>query len=169
MEQSNKLSERLVQFVGIVFAVVVAESFVRYSSLIMHPATSPLGFVGLLAVYLTIISSWVRYHRSALEYPYKGGQWGWFRFGSDFIIVAAYAYLLYSLDATRQHSDVVAYLWGFAFIFFAYIFVGIFRIKEQDNPKASNLWRLALLFCCFFVVAAIYDLVLPVFYPTLCE
>jgi len=76
MEQANKLSERLVQFIGIVFAVVVAESFVRYSSLILNPATSPIGFVGLLVVYLIIISSWIRYHRKAFKYPYKGGTWG---------------------------------------------------------------------------------------------
>lgn len=169
MEQANKLPDRLVQFIGIVFAVVVAESFARYSTLILHPGDCLLGFVGLLAVYVTIVSSWVRYHQKSLKYAYKENTWGWLRFGGDFFIVGLYAYLLYSLTAVQQDGNLVQYLWGFTVVFFAYIVVGILRIKEHQNRKASNIMWLGFFFSCFFLIAATYDLVLPVFYPTLCE
>jgi len=169
MEQPNALSDKLVLFIGIVFAVVIAESFARYSSLILHPAASPLGFVGLLAIYMTIVSSWIRYHRSALKYPYKECSWSWLRFSCDFIIVGLYAYLLYSLAAVEQLGNLVSYLWGFVAIFFLYVPAGVFRRKEHADPKASNWKRLVLFSWCFVVLAVVYQFVVSAFFPTTLE
>ncbi len=169
MEQVNKLPDRLGQFIGIVFAMVVANSFAMYSTLILHPENSPLGFVGLLAVYVTIISSWVRYNQKASKYPYRENGWGWFRLGGDFLIVGLYAYLLFSLTAVQQDGNLARYLWGFTIIFFVYILVGVLRIKEHSTRKASNTRRLVFFFSVFFVTAATYQLILPVFYPTVWE
>jgi len=69
------------------------------------------------------------------------------RFGGDFVIVGLYAFLLYSLTPIQQDSNPVWYLWGFTIIFFMYILVGILRIREHQDRKASNIMRLALLFC----------------------
>ncbi|MFQ5924672.1 MAG: hypothetical protein ACE5IE_01570 [Dehalococcoidia bacterium] len=166
MEQPNALSDKLVLFIGIVFAVVIAESFARYSSLILHPSAS-LGFIGLLAVYLTVVSSWVRYHRKALQYPYIiESSWWWLRFGGDFIIVGLYAYLLYSLAPAHEEGNLVFYLWGFALIFFLYILVGILRRKEHNNPKASGLKQLFVLFFPLLVIAIVYQFVVQTLFPT---
>ena len=166
MEQVNKLSDRLVQFIGIVFAVVVAESFARYSTLIVHPEDFPLAFVGLLAIYVTMVLSWVRYHQNVPKYPYKENTWGWLRFGGDFAIVGLYAFLLYSLIEVQQHGNLARYLWSFAFIFSAYLLVGIFRIKEHADSEASNWKRLLKFLCCLVPLAVVYQFVMLEHFPT---
>jgi len=155
---SDSLSPRLTEFVTIVFGVVIAESFARYSSYILHPTLS-LAFVGLMAVYITTISSWIFYHRSAIRYPYNGGL-GILRFALDFITVGLYAYLLYSLELIARSAQLTQYLVGFAVIFFVYIFSGLVRRKEHHDPKASRVILLGAFFIAFLVAACVYEFVL---------
>src|SRR5688572_25305504 len=69
-EPDRWVSDRFVQFVDIVFGVVVVQGLVKYSDLILDPSVSWFAFVGLIGVYVLTTLSWVGYHLSMNQYPY---------------------------------------------------------------------------------------------------
>jgi hypothetical protein len=141
--EKSPMSEPLVTLVNIVFGVVVAQSLARYSDVIVHPELT-LTTVGLGAVYLTVVSSWMGYHRlvSVREYAYKTGWAGASGFVSDLAIVLIYAYLLFSIAEIDTSDNLVRYIVGFPVLFLFYIISGVIRRLEY-GPEASNqrlLW-----------------------------
>ena len=58
------VSDRFVQFVDIVFGLVVVQGFIRYSALILDPTASWFTSWALAGVYTVTILSWIGYHRS---------------------------------------------------------------------------------------------------------
>ncbi len=137
------VSDRFVQFVGIVFGVVVVQSFVRYDTYILNPfsSNSIFPFLALIGIYITTTSSWIGYHRSMNRYPYdtKSGM-GTLRMHLDLFIVAVYAFLLFSiqdLSKGANESSLLRYLWGYFAMWPLYLLVGIVRQKEKKQRKAS--------------------------------
>lgn len=157
--QSN-ISGSLITLVDIIFGVVIAESFVLYHDSLFHPSLSPT-FVGLLTVYFVTVTSWIGYHSSVTKYPYNSNL-SKVRFSIDLVIVAMYAYLLYSVGTFETNSDLSSYLWGFPAIFILYIASGQIRRKEY-NEEASKQPLLLVCLCVFILMCCIYQfLVLPI-------
>jgi hypothetical protein len=164
LNQSNAsdqwVSDKFLQFVDIVFGVVVAQGFSRYSDLILHPLSSPLQTLALAVVYLTTTLSWIGYHRSMHRFPYDTRSMrSWPRIVLDFIIVSLYARLLFSItDLGNEPST--AYLFdiilGYVLVFFIYVCSGISRIWELGNPKASRLKELCFLVAAYSLLLVIY-------------
>lgn len=155
------VSDRFVQFVDIVFGVVIVQGFVRYDELILNPASSWFSFWALVGVYLTTTLSWIGYHRSMNRYPYETRSMkAWVRMFMDFIIVSVYAFLVFSVDDLQEGvkaSTLERYLFGYFLMFIFYLASGFSRIWEKDDPQASQ-WRGLLIF-------ALYYLLLVLLYP----
>jgi Kef-type K+ transport system membrane component KefB len=132
------LSDRLVQLIDIVFAVVIAESLARYSDEIVG-LSSPRTLVALLGVYVVTVSSWWFYYVSMKKYPYTETRIGTARFAVDLFTVVLYVYLLYSVAQIESSDNVVRYVSGFPFVFVAYIASGILRRWEYKKPGASRV------------------------------
>jgi hypothetical protein len=136
------VSDRFVQFVDIVFGVVVAQGFVRYADLIMRPSVSCFAFWGLGGVYVVTTLSWVGYHRSMNRYPYETTtRKAWVRMGCDFLIVALYARLLFSIEELRggaQTTRLDNYIFGYLAIFLLYLASGVARMWEKNDRSASK-------------------------------
>lgn len=133
------VSDRFVQFVDIVFGVVVVQGFVRYADIIMQPSLSWFAFWALAGVYLITTLSWVGYHRSMNRYPYETTSIkAWFRMVFDFLIVSVYARLLFSvgdLRAGAQSARIDNYVLGYLLVFVFYLLSGISRIWEENDRK----------------------------------
>lgn len=137
----KKISDRLVDFIDIVFAVVVGTSIAAIfgdSSLQKWPSISEvmtLPNMSLLVAYVAVILSWVGYHRMIELNPYSLNRMGYIRFGIDFGIVFTYTVLMYS----RENFSI--FLSMFPMIFLLYAFGGIVRAKEYGErvswPKGS--------------------------------
>jgi len=151
------LSDRLVQLIDIVFAVVIAESLARYSDEIV--GLSPLRtLVALLGVYVVTVSSWWFYYVSMKKYPYKETRFGIARFVVDLFTVVLYVYLLYSVAQIERGDNVVRYVSGFPFVFVAYIVSGILRRLEYNQPRASRLGLLLTFAVLLGACASAYHL-----------
>jgi len=143
------VSDRFVQFVDIVFGVVVAQGFVRYADLIMHPSVSWFAVWALVGVYVVTTLSWVGYHRSMNRYPYETTtRKAWVRMACDFLIVALYARLLFSIEELRggaQTARLDNYIFGYLAIFALYLASGFSRVWERNDRSASR-WTIILAF-----------------------
>jgi hypothetical protein len=53
-------------------------------------------------VYLTVVLSWVGYHRSISKYPYNQSLWSRVRLGLDIFILVLYAYLAFAAHETEH-------------------------------------------------------------------
>ena len=161
-DTQSSISGSLTILVDIVFGVVIAESFALYHNYLFHPSISPI-FVGLLTVYLVTIMSWIGYHSSIAQYPYKDSGLGKARFVADLATVAMYAYLVYAVGGfTTTSVNLSYYLWGFPTIFLLYIISGQIRRKEY-SPEASKQRLLFAYLFGFISMCCIYQfLVFPV-------
>lgn len=153
-KQDNQwVSDRFVQFVDIVFGVVVVQGFVRYDWLILDPFSSWFTFLALLSLYVVTTLSWIGYHKSMVTYPYQTeSRKSWLRMIADFLIVSIYAYLLFSIQDLAAGSDganLSRYLLGYVLVFAAYIASGFFRQMETSNRGASKMNKL-------FIIGSIY-------------
>jgi len=156
-----KWPDRMVELVTIVFGVVVAESFARYSWCIIRPGSCLTTFLGLILVLFIIALSWVGYHRSVEQYPYKTGLLSVLRLFVKFIIVGAYGYLLYSLEFIVEYRSLSGYLAGFPAIFLLYIVDGGIRRLEYKDSRASRIRVLIVFFVLFLGLSLGYQYLVP--------
>src|SRR5512141_2455914 len=92
------LSDRLIQYVDIVFAVVIGQAIVRNIDLVRHPLSLPFAALALFVVIGTVTLSWIGYHKSMYEYPYQADLRSvrrTFRPFTDFFIVVVYTFFLF--------------------------------------------------------------------------
>jgi uncharacterized membrane protein YeaQ/YmgE (transglycosylase-associated protein family) len=141
-EDKRWVSDKFMQFVDIVFGVVVAQGFSKYSALILDPLSSPLQTFALIVVYVTTTLSWIGYHRSMHRYPYETRTTiCWLRMGADFLVVSIYARLIFSIDYLGKDPSqayLADILLGYVGMFFVYLLSGFFRIRECHDPGASK-------------------------------
>jgi len=151
------VSDRFVQFVDIVFGVVVVQGFIRHDQLILHPGSSWFAFLGLAGVYTTTILSWIGYHRSMNRHPYDTRSMkAWIRMLMDFLIVSVYTFLLFTvkdLEKGAAASTLEYYLLGYFLIFVFYLLSGFARIWETSDLTASK-WN-GLLVCAGYYLALV--------------
>lgn len=136
----KRISDRLVDLIDIVFAVVVGTSIAAIfanDSLREWPSlyeVITLPNMSLLVAYMAVVLSWVGYHRMIELNPYTLNRWGYIRFGIDVMIVFMYTVLIYSQE------NFSIFLSLFPIIFLLYAFGGIVRIREYGKvswPKGS--------------------------------
>ena len=136
-EQIARVSGNLVALVDIVFAVVIAESLIRYEDIIFRP-TWGLSFASIMLVYFTVVLSWVDYHVSMDKYPYNRNRTAWWlRFFADVMIVVVYTYLLFAVHGVDLKGTLARFLPGFGVVFFLYLVSGFGRFLEHGG-EASN-------------------------------
>lgn len=149
------VSEKFVQLVDIVFGVVIAQGFSRYDDLIIRPWESWFAFLALVGVYIVTVLSWIGYHRSMARYRYRVNSIrAWCRMGSDLLIVALYARLLFSVDELMggaQEARMSSYVSGYLLVFLLYLVSGWLRILETGDRNASR-WQLILIFAVLYSI-----------------
>ena len=145
----KRISDRLVDLIDIVFAVVVGTSIAAIfanNSLREWPSlyeVITLGNMSLLVAYIAVVLSWVGYHRMIELNPYTLNRWGYVRFGIDVMIVFMYTFLIYS----RENFSI--FLSVFPVIFLLYACGGVVRTKEYGKVSWS---RGSLMYMGLFLV-----------------
>src|SRR2546428_1323530 len=137
-------SDSFVRLVDVIFGVIMAQGFVRYSETITNPKFS-LATGSLVLAYTTVILSWIGYHKSVIGYPYNTSVWSRIRLVSDVLILVLYSYLVF-VAQTLQFV-----LGGLVVVFGLYALTGLIRIIEWKDRKVSQPW-LAIPFGAAFAV-----------------
>jgi 5'(3')-deoxyribonucleotidase len=144
-------SDKLVQYVDIVFGVVVGQSIIRYIDLIQNPLSHSFASTALLVVIITVGLSWIGYHKSMYDFPYKADNLSFasltksvsiFRPFVDFLIVVLYNYFLFTIDTFKVSPAVInlfPFIASYVLFFAIYYFDGVIRIVEYKNRLASHL------------------------------
>jgi len=70
-KKRNWISDKLIHYVDIVFGLVVGQSIIRNIDLIQNPLKYFFAFLALIVVISTVTLSWIGYHKSMYNYPYK--------------------------------------------------------------------------------------------------
>jgi 5'(3')-deoxyribonucleotidase len=134
----DPISDYFIRLIDIMFGLTITQGFVIYKDIIVMPKAS-LNNLSLLLVYVTIILSWVGYHKSIQHYPYNKSYWSRIRLFFDITILFLYAYLVF------VGQDLSKVLLGLAIIFVIYAIDGISRMLEWHDKKVSQPWLSALL------------------------
>lgn len=133
----DNLKSIVINFIDPLFSVVLSMSFAQIfdkewfkdSRLILNEPTK-FEVATLILGYLTVIMSWVGYHRSIKATPInvdtKSGRW---RFGIDIILLIAYFVLLVSYSNFRRE------LWLLMFINLIFIPWDLLKRRESLNYK----------------------------------
>ena len=109
----------------------------------------------LFLAYLTIILSWVGYHRSIKKSPIGlESKWGWGRFFADIFLLIAYFVLVVSYNTFRRELLVLV------LIFFLFFVWDQFKRRERPETEDSRARRgvTVLWFFVFLVLALFYCL-----------
>jgi hypothetical protein len=140
----KRISDRFVDFIDIVFAVVVGTSITTIfaaNSFQTWPSAQEimtLSNLSLLVGYFAVVMSWVGYHKMIELNPYTLNRWGYGRFVLDFLIVFVYTVLIYSRD------NYSIFLGMLPLMFLLYACGGIVRMQEYGKgiswPKGSLIY-----------------------------
>lgn len=158
----KRISDRLVDLIDIVFAVVVGTSIAAIfanNSLREWPSLSEvitLPNMSLLVAYIAVVLSWVGYHRMIELNPYMLNRWGYIRFGIDILIVFTYTVLIYSQE------NFSIFLFVFPIVFLLYACGGTVRTKEYGKvswPKGSIMYM--VLFLVNWIVYFVWSSLVP--------
>jgi hypothetical protein len=146
----NRISNRLIDLIDIVFGVVVG---INFAMLFNNPIENfpsldqiiTLPHASLLVAYVAIILSWMGYHQMMEHDSYTlKNRWGYLRFSIDVIIVFVYTVLMFSIKNTTL------YLASFPVIFFLYALGGRFRNKEYGCEVSWS--KGSLKYTAFFLI-----------------
>lgn len=145
------ISDTMVQYVDIVFGVAVGQSIIGYIDVIRSPLVYPFAFIALVIVILTVTLSWIGYHKSMYDYPYKALSLSFkprsrltsgIRPFADFSIVLIYVLLLFTIDSFKIRVgsiNLFNFIASYVLIFALYIVDGVIRRMEYNDTLASRL------------------------------
>lgn len=154
------MSKHLVQMIDIFFALVLGQGIVRYANVLASPFNSNLTVcIALLAIYYTVVRSFVAWH-FALEYRHykistvETRTTELWRVYVDGLIVVMYAYLLLAAEPLKSHSsaDIRRLLWGFPVLFVLYCIWGLL-LRASWGKDEFDLGILGA-FCAIYVIIA---------------
>jgi hypothetical protein len=137
------VSEHYVAFIDIMFAVMVAESFASFKDELFAPS---FNLVVLVASYLTILTSWIFYHKSLDVLPEKG-PW---RFVLDVCILFAYFVLI----TTHRSFDTIVLVYPVLWVL--YLFWDALKSREYPQRKLSILWSVPYI-GTFAIIALVHS------------
>ena len=126
MESCKQLPGRVVEFVDMVFAVIIGVSLTGYFDALKQGQVAWWSFKTwtLVGTYVAIVYSWVGYHESINRQPHTG-RIGGARFILDLIILLVYFVLVYFFD------DFGVVTKAFAVLFALYIAWGVLKMWEH--------------------------------------
>lgn len=146
-ERDRRISDQLVRLVQIVFGLVLAQSFLLYRDVVVHPLASGhwVAALALGTVYITTVLSWIDWHVTMEARPYNFNPRNryrlteQFRLGLDVLVVTVYAYLLFAIQefVGAPHGWMGGYLLGFPAVFAAYLISGLAR-RRAHGKLATN-------------------------------
>lgn len=156
-DRDRRISDQLVRLVQIVFGLVLAQSFILYRDIVVHPtaANNLVPALALATVYVTTVLSWIDWHVTMEVRPYNFNPRNRYRvteqlrLGLDMLVVIVYAYLLFVIDDVKKapNEGVSAYLWGFPAVFAIYLLSGLARLRAHGrlatNPIPITIFGLA--------------------------
>lgn len=118
--------------VDIIFAVIIAESFVVFVP--TQPALSTAEYFVLALSYMTVIVSWVFYHMSKSNNDYRTP----YRFVVDLLILLTYWVLVAYI------SDPSFIVWAYAVMLWFYMLWGVLKISEYRGYVLRYFFRLPI-------------------------
>lgn len=153
----RKLSDRLVSLVDIVFGVVFGLSIPTVFGSDTN-ITIPNSWVNILTIsnfalfvaYISIILSWIGYHKAMEQYPFKIGVGGSRRFFMDLAIVFLYAVLIYA------RSNTLLYLAIFPIIYLFYLAWDV-MLNHEYRTHATSTRTTFKYFIIFLITWSIYS------------
>lgn len=164
-EQDRRVSDQLVRLIQVIFGIVLAQSLVRYDTVILAPFSRNhfLAFCGLITVFTATILSWIDWHITMEKRPYNLGPgeplsiYHKLRVFSDVLVVTIYAYVLFAIKDFSDDSsgDISDFILGFMFIFVGYLISGTLRRKVYGR-LASTIWLINLFVIIFLAYYFLY-------------
>ena len=134
---NSKQNDIVIDFIDPLFAVVLHISFVDLKAthwfsdfrlIFIEPYSFHL--MTLILVYLTMVLSWIGYHRSIKNNPINVEKtWGRCRFGLDIVLLIFYFILVASYENFRRE------LWVLFAIFVIFVFWD--QAKRKEIPETS--------------------------------
>jgi hypothetical protein len=143
------LSEHYVSFVDIMFAVMVAQSFISFKEELFAPS---FDLLVLLLSYFTIITSWLFYHRSVKALPEEE----WWRFGVDVVILFVYFILI---STHKNFGTIVVF---YPILWTLYLVWDWLKSKEYTQKSVDVSWSVP--FVLVLVVIAAFNIALATAY-----
>ena len=168
----NEDDKIVIDFIDPLFAVVLHMSFVQMKE---EPWFSNfrLAYHGpyyfqistLFLAYLTIILSWIGYHRSIKRNPIRLEKiWGWGRFFVDIFLLITYFVMVVSYHNFRRELLLLALIFV---LFFAW---DQFKRKERPETEDSRARRgVTVLWFFVFLILALFYCLHPPAEPLACE
>ncbi len=150
----ERISNRLVDLIDIIFGVVFASSFlIIFENNSSNSQLQLFSYILLILAYAAIVLSWIGYHQMMEHNHYSDNIFGYSRFILDILLVFLYAILLYSYDNPEK------FFMLFPIIFIIYAIGGTIRDKEYKKkvswPKGSISYA-----AIFILVNLIYHFLL---------
>jgi len=154
--------------IHLVYAVIIALSFDVATEIFMpiqnffESYDNFLKGMGLLLVYVVVISGWVGWTKSIIGRPHRINFYGNLRFVLDLFIGFWYFYLIQLAKPEHFNEFNQIFIWVFPAIFVTYIIWDFAKFKEynfknQEREVRGNRVRKTLYFTVlFFAVALIY-------------
>ncbi|HEY7733301.1 MAG TPA: hypothetical protein VIB07_00750 [Nitrososphaera sp.] len=142
---AESISEYYTKAVHIVFGVILGQSFFNSASVLVPASNFVLNEKAflksyeLILIYFIIVTSWIGYFKSTEKTVYSGGRLGIARFGTDFLILFLYYYLVI-LVTHESGTPGELFSNGLAAVFGAYLLWDILKYRElpEEQRKADN-------------------------------
>lgn len=155
-----------------IFAIVIANSYVTAKQvfvdswpLLLHNYDVLAHILGLVVVYIIIISGWIGYSRSLIKWPYKDTKLSVYRFILDFAVLFCYFVLVNIIEVI---GDFELYLSAWIVILFTcFVLWDILKLIEnkkigdKDNIRRMN--RSLAITVIFFVISSIFLIIYHTF------
>lgn len=156
-------SGHMVRMIDFFFALVLAQGILRFDDAIQAPwHSNPPVLLALVAIYYTVIRSFVGWHAAIEERRYrlfvaKVRTTELWRVYIDVAIVVVYAYLLINAEPLQEDAgnDITALLWGFPVLFLLYGLWGHFR-RIAWGKDGFSLPVLGCFGSAYIVLATLY-------------
>ncbi len=157
-----KRREFYVQAVHILFAIILAQSFILASQ-VMIPIHAILELDNretvstLMFSYLLIVLGWIGYARTTSISPYRDTAWSVARFVLDLVILFGYFYLL-QISQTKNVGDFPLVVMAISLMYMLSD-----NVKQRERPLQDERWVIRrrgttkLLFIGVALVAVMHD------------
>ncbi len=158
-------SSHLVRMIDFFFALVLGQGLIRFADVVEAPfaANVPV-WIALILIYYTVVRSFVAWHAAIETGRYKMSSevrttelW---RVYIDVLIVAVYAYMLFSAEPLIDHggADIRGLLWAFPVLFILYGVWGHLR-RVAWGDDGFKLKILAGICGIYVLIAAGYTVI----------
>jgi|GEM_PF-5823137 len=156
---SQERSRVYVDLVDIVFAIIIGVSFTDFKEILVPP-TPEFTTVTLLLAYVTVVASWVGYHRAVKDHVHKNVG----RFAIDLILLYLYFVLINTVGNLTALLGIFPWIFGFYMIWMLMRFLeyrkGPDRFKIRDH--VIGIIRAPMIFIGSVAVFYYY----PIFYSS---